>query len=196
MCTSRTRCQVKRLESFLFNDPNWLLSGMKATLNELGSERCFSQALCMWMSNCKDPPHHSFCLSQKKGTWRAELSSENRPTSWSSTPPDPTRRSTAARWPPSTIKGTLMRYLLVLRWEVRSAELHQGRGRAGAKIYTHFTSGQSENLWPSSEIKNWRLHCRGLKQAVKAAHPQRSKFFFPSNSVNESVFFGQFSGET
>lgn len=29
---------------------------MKATLNELGSECCFSHALCMWMSNCKDPP--------------------------------------------------------------------------------------------------------------------------------------------
>lgn len=155
---------------------------MKAALNELGSKCCFSHALCMWMSNCKDPPPHS--LSQKKGTWRTELSSENQPTSWSSTLPDPTRRSTAARWPPSTIKGTLMRYLLVLQWEVRSAELHQGREGAGPDLQS-LASGQSQNYDPPQKSKSEgyatsrKLYDPRLKRAVKAAQEQQCKFSHP-----------------
>ena len=63
-----------------------------------------------------------FFLFSVKGTWSRELSSENQPTFWSSTPLALTRQSTAARWPPSTIRGTLMRYLSVSQWEVRRAD--------------------------------------------------------------------------
>lgn len=66
------------------------------------------------MSDCE-----VFSFLSVKGTWRTELSSESRPTSWSSTQPGPTRQSTAARWPPSTIRGTLMRFWLALQSEVQ-----------------------------------------------------------------------------
>lgn len=153
MCTFRTRYQVNCLSvSSLKLKNTQLLGGMKTTLNELGSECCFS----------------------KKGTWRTELNSENQPTSWSSTPPDPTRQSTAVRWPPSTIKGTLMRYLLVLQWEVRSAELHQGR-ESGGHIYIHLLLGKVKFITGIRTPKlkaapTYEMKAVQLKQAVQAAH--------------------------
>lgn len=166
---------------------------MEATLYILGSERCFSHKLCMWMSNWKCSPL-SLALFSKKGTWRTELSSENQPTSWSSTPLDPTRQSTAARWPPSTIKGTLMRYLLVLRWEVWSAQLHQAQGRVG-RIYIRLPLGKgkimtryrNQNLKVTHPALSWRLYQveTGCSSTLLS-----TPHIFPTSPVNQG-FMGR-----
>lgn len=131
---------------------------LEALLNEWYLKRTWHWGLFftlrMWMSNC------NVFFSLKKGTWSTELSSESLPTSWSSTPLGQTLQSTAARWLPSMIKGTLMRSLLVLQWEVR----------LGGTFLRYYITDWSVIGWDFIWVKQKTMHFRNIRFSYFSFH--------------------------
>lgn len=167
--------QPVRPQHFKIMSQDLKLSRMNGTLKEVGIDFCFSELWghAVYVNEQLLSVFFSLSLSQK-GTWSTELSSESQPTSWSSTPLGQILQSTAARWPPSMIKGTLMRYLLVLQWEVWSAADwlrnnivdHYMIALALDQIYIYILIYQTLNYCALQRSKTWQMRKFALLEGV------------------------------
>lgn len=132
---------------------------MKATLIQLGSERCFSHTLCMWMSNCKCSPSLPLFSPKKKGDLenRAQLREPANILIFNTTRSDTAeyRCEVAAIDDQRDFDEILIS--LAVRGTVCRTPPRTGE-RVGQNLYS-LASGKSEND-PLQKPKNWRLRAR------------------------------------
>lgn len=155
---------------------------MEATLNILGSERCFSHTLWMWMSNCNCSPL-SLTLFSKKGDLenRAQLREPANILIFNTT------RSDTAEYRCEVAAIDDQRdfdeILISLAVRGKACRTPPRTGESGAEsIFTCLWA--KEKSPPATEIRTWRLHtrlwvkdCTRLKQAVQAPYYQHCILF-------------------